>query len=396
MDPIWLLFLLPAAVGSGWFAAQRGLVPGRKTDSYHLPSAYFRGLNFLLNEQHDKAIEVFIKMLEVDTETVEMHLALGNLFRRRGEVERATRIHQNLIARPNLDRQQHSQALFELGQDYLKAGLLDRAESLFLELTEVTHHAEQALKHLLLIYEQEKEWEKCITAARKLTAVSKRDMSSVVAQYCCELAESALTEGRYDRAGKFINRAFVADRNCVRATIQSGRLDSLRGNHTQAIRTWKRVEQQDPRFLGEVVDLISGSYRLADDKQGLQDFLNDASEKHRDVKLALAFVDSIEMEEGVEPAEQFLVNWVRRHPSVHGLHRLIELKISQADLPVRRDLELLDSMIGEIVDREHRYECRQCGFAGRSLHWKCPGCKGWNTIVPLATRSPIDPHLLAN
>ena len=394
MDPLWLLLLLPVAAGSGWVAAQPGVLPWRKTDSFDLPTAYFKGLNFLLNEQHDKAIEVFIKMLEVDSETVEMHLALGNLFRRRGEVERATRIHQNLIARPNLDRQQHAQALFELGQDYLKAGLLDRAESLFSELADVQHHSEQALRHLLLIYEQEKEWEKCAAVARRLASGANSEMSAVIAQYSCELAESALAEGRYDRARNYINSAFAADRNCVRATIQSGRLEALLGQHPKAIATWKRVQEQDPRFLGEVIDLISGSYRITDDNQGLQQFLNETSETHRDVRLALAVADTIESESGAKQAEDFIVNWVRRHPSVHGLHRLIRLKLKQADSGMRRDLDLLDNMIGGIVEREYRYECRQCGFSGRSMHWQCPGCRGWNTIMPMTLRVSVDAELL--
>ena len=156
VDTLWLL-LLPLAAGSGWWAAKRDQKRQKKTGRYDLPSAYFKGLNFLLNEQPDKAIEVFLKVLEIDSETVEMHLALGSLFRRRGEIERATRIHKNLIARPNLNKLQREQALFELGQDYFKAGLLDRAESLFLELLEVDQHSEQAFVHLLQIYEQEKE-----------------------------------------------------------------------------------------------------------------------------------------------------------------------------------------------------------------------------------------------
>ncbi|MCK5360007.1 MAG: lipopolysaccharide assembly protein LapB, partial [Gammaproteobacteria bacterium] len=162
LDPVWLLLLLPLAAISGWIASRQDeRIRSRKCGA-DIPSDYFKGLNLLLNEQPDKAIEVFIKVLEVDSETVETHLMLGNLFRRRGEIERATRIHQNLIARPKLDRYQCSQALFELAQDYLKAGLLDRAENLLLEYAEVEKDPEPALRQLLYVYQQEKEWDQAI------------------------------------------------------------------------------------------------------------------------------------------------------------------------------------------------------------------------------------------
>lgn len=381
MDPSWLILLLPTAMAAGWFAARRQELATRATD-YNLPSAYFEGLNFLLNEQPDKAIEVFIKMLEVDSETVEMHLALGSLFRRRGEVERATRIHQNLIARPNLDSAQRQQAMYELAQDYLKAGLLDRAESLFLELTEIDGHDDNALRHLLIVYEQEREWEKCIQVARKLSNRDGREYAADFAQYYCELAEAELTEGRYESARKQVDAALRTYPNCVRATMQLGRLQATLGDHRSAIDTWRRVEQQDPRFLGEVVDLITGSYQILDDTDGLTDFLEGALNRHNDNRLMLAMAETLERRDGDVAGEQFLVDWLRSHPSVYGLQRLIQLKLKSAAQHVRQDLDVLDSMIGGMLQREPGYECQRCGFTGRKLHWQCPGCKSWNKILP--------------
>ena len=186
-DLLWLL--LPLAAASGWYAARRDL---RRPAAAPVSPDYFRGINYLLNEQPDKAIEVFTRMLEVNTETVETHLALGGLFRRRGEVERAIRIHQNLIARSTLDAAQRSQALCELAQDYLKAGLLDRAENLFLELAEIPAHLETALRALMAIYEQEKEWHKAIVSARRLALIVDSDLGPLLAQYHCEMGERAL------------------------------------------------------------------------------------------------------------------------------------------------------------------------------------------------------------
>jgi lipopolysaccharide biosynthesis regulator YciM len=315
---------------------------------------------------------------------VETHLAVGNLFRRRGEVERATRIHQNLIARPHLDREQRSQALFELGQDYLKAGLFDRAESLFLELAEVHQHGEQALRGLVHIYQQEKEWEQAITVTRKLARLTGARLDDVIAQYYCELAEEARGEHRLKDADAMARRALSTDRNCVRATLILGQLQMDQGNYREAIRTWRRIEQQDARFLGEAVPWVERSYQALGDQTGLYEFLKGVSDRHGGVAARLALADIIDRREGSREAQRYIVEWLRTHPSVHGLYRLIELKLAESDVTNRGDLELLKIMIGQLLETQQGYQCERCGFRGKSLHWQCPGCKSWNTISPVA------------
>ena len=255
-DLLWLL--LPLAAASGWYAAYRD--QRRKKSLFsdsNLSRNYFRGINHLLNEQPDKAIEVFTQMLEVNSETVETHLALGSLFRRRGEVERAIRIHQNLIARPTLDKAQRSQALCELAQDYHKAGLLDRAENLFLELTEIPAHMEQALRSLMYIYEQEKDWDKAIAVGNRLAKTEARDIEPVLAQYHCELGEHELHAGNAARARSCAKDALSIDQGCVRASILAGHAAVMQGNYREALRAWQKIEQQDARYLDEVIDEIA-------------------------------------------------------------------------------------------------------------------------------------------
>jgi lipopolysaccharide biosynthesis regulator YciM len=230
MDPVWLLLLLPLAAAGGWLMAVYDNSSVQK--SQDLPEAYFKGLSFLLNEQPDKALQVFLEVVEVDQETVEMHMALGNLFRRRGEIERATRIHQNLVARSDLEDSLRSLALFELAQDYFKAGLFDRAENLFQELQQVVEYREQACKFLLQIYDQEKEWQNAISTATNLNRFSEHDYSQTIAHYYCELAEVAIAEGNNQVAENHIESAFKFDTRCIRAVIQSGRIAAMRGNHT--------------------------------------------------------------------------------------------------------------------------------------------------------------------
>jgi lipopolysaccharide biosynthesis regulator YciM len=377
---LWLL--LPLAAASGWLVARFELKrQARRT--FDLPSAYFKGLNFLLNEQPDKAIEVFIRVLEVNSETVETHLALGNLFRRRGEVERAIRIHQNLIARPTLDRDQRSQALLELGQDYLKAGLFDRAENLFLELAEIRVYSEQALKLLLHIYQQEKEWEKAITVTRKLARVSGKPMDEVIAQFYCELADQDYARKNYVAARERLKQALQADDKCVRASMLLGDIDAQEGKYRRAIDSWRRIEEQDVHYLGEVAGRIADGFKKLNDEEGLYDYFRTALERHGGVSLALTFADVISSREGVETAEKFVVNWLRRSPNVHGLHKLLELNLFRAPNSARNDLMLLKGIIEELRAQHLGYACSQCGFRGKSLHWLCPSCNRWNTIKPV-------------
>ncbi len=379
-DLLWLL--LPLAAASGWLAA-RFEYKRHARQSLDLPSAYFKGLNFLLNEQPDKAIEIFIRVLEVNSDTVETHLALGNLFRRRGEVERAIRIHQNLIARPTLDKDQRSQALMELGQDYLKAGLFDRAENLFLELAEIRAHSEQALKLLLHIYQQEKEWEKAIAVARRLARASGKSRNDMVAHFYCELAEQAYARKNYSAAREHLRQALDADDKCVRASILLGDVDAQEGRHRQAIEKWRHIEEQDIHYLGEVAGRIAESFRHLDDEQGLYEYFQMSLKRHSSVSLALVFSDVIASREGVDAAEKFIVEWLRRAPDVHGLNKLLELNLVKARESARTDLLLLKGIIEELRGQHLGYACAQCGFRGKSLHWLCPGCNRWNTIKPV-------------
>ena len=237
MDPVWLLLLLPFAAAGGWIMAKHA--SDNQVKYGDIPGAYFKGLNFLLNEQPDRALKVFMEAVEVDRETVEIHVALGNLFRRQGEIQRATRIHQNLVARNDIDNSLRSLALYELAQDYFKAGLYDRAEDLFRELLALEEYLELAGRFLLQIYDQEKEWVKAIHVANQLEKVSDIDHSHSIAHFYCELAEISISQGNNLNAEKYLESAFKYDSKCVRAVIQSGRLASMRGNHVNAIAIWR-------------------------------------------------------------------------------------------------------------------------------------------------------------
>ena len=377
IELLWLL--LPLAAASGWWAARRSSARKEATSTGYSPD-YFRGLNYLLNEQPDKAIDVFVKMIEVDSETVETHLALGNLFRRRGEVDRAIRIHQNLIARPTLDRDQRALAPLELGQDYMRAGLFDRAESLFKELTEMKLHERQAYGNLRTIYQQEKDWEACLSVAKKLERLTGDPLRTERAHYYCELAEEARETKRFGDAKDLLRKAHSIDNNCVRATILQGRLAEESGDCGAAIRIYRQVEEQDADYLSEVLPSLVSCFKREGDRSELAGYLGQLVEKRSGTTAMLALAEIIEADEGSGAALEFVTRFLQRHPNLEGLDRLIGLNLKRAGDESTETLKILQHVVSTLLERRAPYHCERCGFSSKTLYWQCPSCKSWSSI----------------
>ena len=379
---LWLL--LPVAAASGWWLARRNAqTGGRNSSGSRISPDYFKGLNYLLNEQPDKAIEVFIKMLDVDSETVETHLALGNLFRRRGEVDRAIRIHQNLIARPTLHSEQRCVALLELGMDYMRSGLLDRAESLFQELMETGSHTVQALTQLLQIYQQEKDWDKAIDTARRLESESGERFAPVIAQFYCEKVEQLGQDGEEVQASDMVRRALNTDPRCVRASLLGAELAYKAGKPKLAIRAYKRIERQDPDFLPEAIYPLVDCYRELGNVDELMKYLRYIVEKHGGITPTLVLAELIAEHQGEAQAIAFITDELRRRPSVRGVSRLIKYALAHAQGTTKDNLLMIKDLTGKLLESKAAYKCNHCGFAGKSLHWQCPTCKYWNSAKPI-------------
>ncbi|MGE5639455.1 MAG: lipopolysaccharide assembly protein LapB [Clostridia bacterium] len=379
----WWLLGFPLFFGLGWMAARidiRHLV----RESRALPSSYFKGLNFLLNEQPDKAIEAFIEVVKVDPETIELHFALGSLFRRRGEYDRAIRMHQNLLERADLGADQKAAALAELGEDYLKAGILDRAEEVFTQL-EKTSFSATAKKHLLEIYEQEKDWTRSIEMAKRLAAEANEPRSRDEAQYLCELAASEASQSRPDAARRHLEAALETNRKCVRASLQLGDLERNSGNLEQAIECWKRIESQNPAFLALVAQRLLEAYRELGRADEALRLLAGYLERYPSLDLLDTVFQQTMDTEGHEAAYKLVRDELRRNPTLLGLDRLLEAQIIAADPDRRRDLELIRNLVHSQTRRLARYSCENCGFKARQFHWHCPACGGWETYSPRRT-----------
>jgi len=375
----WWLLGFPLFFVFGWLAARvdiRQIVH----ESRALPRSYFKGLNFLLNEQPDKAIEAFIEVVKVDPETIELHFALGSLFRRRGEYDRAIRMHQNLLERADLAGEQKVIALAELGQDYLKAGILDRAEEIFAKL-QTSPLAAAARRHLLEIYEQEKEWQRAIEMTRQVESDPR-----ALAQYLCELAASEAASSRLDAARRHLEQALDENRKCVRASLQLGDLERDSGNRERAIEHWKRIESQNPAYLALAAQRLYEAHKQAGRAEDGLRLLAGYLERYPSLDLLdTVFQHTLEAK-GHEEAYKLVRDELRRNPTLLGLDRLLEAQIIAAGSPDRRrDLELVRNLVHGHTRRLARYRCETCGFKARQFHWRCPACGGWETYPPRRT-----------
>ena len=379
----WWLLALPLFFALGWFAARID-IKQLVSESRVLPMSYFKGLNFLLNEQPDKAIEAFIEVVKVDPQTIELHFALGSLFRRRGEVERAIRMHQNLVERADLAAERRLHALFELAQDYFKAGLLDRAEELFLKL-EGSPHAEEALRFLLEIYEQEKEWVRAIGIAEKLEAVTGRSHQKEIANFYCELAGNEMMHTRPEAARPHLAEALAHHRLCVRANVLLGDLEAQAGRPEAALEAWKRIESQNPAFLALVAERMHNAFKQSNKAVEGLNLLRGYLGKYPSLDLLNAVFQGTLESQGTEPAYRLVRDELRRTPTLLGLDKLLEAQLLEAPLDRRRDLELIKELVNQHTRGLAMYKCDNCGFRARQYYWHCPACAAWETYSPRRT-----------
>ncbi|MDD4927851.1 MAG: lipopolysaccharide assembly protein LapB [Gallionella sp.] len=376
----WMLLVFPLFFGMGWWAARID-IKDLLSESTALPESYFQGLNFLLNEQQDKAIEAFIEVVKIDPHTVELHFALGSLFRRRGEVDRALRMHHNLVDRADLDDDKRQQAIFELAQDYLKAGILDRAERLFGELKK-TSYEKPALEFLLELFQKEHDWLKAISVAEQLNAVSGQRYSRQIAFFYCELATEEITAGNLPSARAHLQQALQGCPDSVRATIMLGDMVSAEGDAEQAIRLWRGIEAQDAQYLPLVADRLLTAYisqgREAEGITLLRDYLL----KYHSIDLLNVLFDGMLKHEGAASAYQVVRDELERNPTLLGLDKLLEARLLEVPMDRRADIEMVKNLVHKRTRNLAMYHCGHCGFKARKFYWHCPACQAWDSYAP--------------
>jgi len=379
------LFLLLAA--AGWAMGRFG---ERDTEEAPPPLNidYLKGLNFLLNEQTDQALEHFLKMVRVDDKTIETHFALGSLFRRRGEVDRAIRIHQNIIARPDLAAEQRDQALFSLAKDYLGAGLLDRAEKLFVRLSQGSRYQVQALEAVSGIYEQERDWEKAIDAGQRLEVLGGRSLALQIAHYNCELAEAAVVMNDYASARKFVKRAQSGRPRTMRGALTRAHIARDTDDNKTALKLYHRIIDENTYLIAEALPEIVSIYVKENKAAELESALKALLKKNPEMSSLVAYTAIVNDLGGIPVIDDCVEQYMLNEPT---LGEFIELQqLSEGDKGSSESaLAKVRGALSKLAVATPRYQCQECGFSSQRLLWQCPSCRNWETQRP-ASRVQFD------
>ncbi|MDC9592382.1 lipopolysaccharide assembly protein LapB [Xenorhabdus sp. IM139775] len=379
-----LFLLLPIAAAYGWYMGRRSAQQDKQQSADRLSREYVDGVNFLLSNQQDKAVDLFLDMLKEDSSAFEAHLTLGNLFRSRGEVERAIRIHQSLMESASLTFEQRLLAIRQLGQDYMAAGVYDRAENMFVQLIDETDFRESAFNSLLTIYQSTSDWNKAIDIAEKLVKLGKHHFREEIAHFYCELALQCMGSDDFTDAIGYLNKASQADKNCARTSIMLGRIYMAQGEYLKATHALKRILDQDKQLVSESLPMLQECYHQLSLPDEWQSFVQRCVDEKCGAIAELHLAEILEKKEGREVAQIYINRQLERHPTMRLFYRLMDYHLAEAEEGrAKESLILLRNMVGEQICTKPDYRCHKCGFTSRSLYWHCPSCRSWDSIKPI-------------
>ena len=380
---IWLFALVFAAVLSGWLLGR--WQPFRKkedqTVSNNFSERYAKGLNYLLADDSDSAIRVFTDLIEVNPDTIEIHIALGNLFRTKGEVDRAIKVHQNLLARPNLTRKQRHTAIAELASDYSRAGLLDRAEKLYREMIELKAEPGKAYRHLLDLYITEKSWEEAVECAQMLHRMGEPEAAVEYGQCLCEIAALAIEAGNHRLALKKLDRALAVDADSVRAPLLMVQLHLKMDKLSRARRLFTRLVREHPNYMALYLDTARLIFPNNDDGQ-YQEFLQEQYQREPSTRIAMALLEQYARNEEIEKARQFLSDILRQSPSLDAFEFALRFLRSDPE-QLNETWDTLSVFLKAIQDKKIEYLCSRCGYESHAIQWLCPSCRNWASMKPV-------------
>lgn len=378
------LFLLLAA--AGWALGRFGERDEDEDAPPPLNIDYLKGLNFLLNEQTDQALEHFLKMVRVDDKTIETHFALGSLFRRRGEVDRAIRIHQNIIARPDLAAEQRDQAMYSLAKDYLRAGLLDRAENIFGQLAQGSRYQVEALENLCKIYEQEREWQRAIESGQKLEVLSGQSLALQIAHYYCELAEQALSNKDFNAARAFVKKAQSGRPRTQRGALTRAHIAHETNDSKTALRLYHRIIDENTYLITEALPALVKIYEFESTIGQLDKSLRALLAKTPEMKTDVAYTAIVNDIGGINIIDECVEEYMLNEPT---LTEFVDIQAVNASSAADRSSALakVRAALSKLASTIPRYQCKECGFSSQRLLWQCPSCRDWETQRPFTTVS---------
>lgn len=379
-----LFLLLPIAAAYGWYMGRRSAQQDQQQEANRLSRGYVDGVDFLLSNQQDKAVDLFLDIVKEDSGAFEAHLTLGNLFRSKGEVDKAIRIHQSIMESTAISFEQRLLAIQQLGRDYMAAGLYDRAEDMFNQLLDEEDFVEDALQQLLIIYQSTSDWGKAIDIAERLVKLGRIEFRAEIAQFYCELALQMMGIDDLDRAAAILKKAESIDKNCVRVSIMQGRVWIAKNEDQKAILCLERVLEQDKEFISEALPLLSECYQRSGNMDNWIRFLQRCVTTNTSTVAELMLADILEQQQGLETALIFINKQLQQHPTMKGFHRLMNYHLAEAEEGrAKESLILLRDMVSEEIRVKPRYRCQKCGFTSHSIYWHCPSCRSWATVKPI-------------
>ena len=377
LNLLWLL--LPVAAAAGWFAARRSGA-ARPEAFWNYSANFHEGLNKLLNDSGELPGELFDTLNDTDKDTADTHLALGNLYRRRGDVNRAILLHESLLDKPELGEQMHSAALLELAKDYDSAGLLDRAEETLQKLISSGQRLSEGYAAMLVLQEREREWDRAIETANEIERVAGEDRSTLIAHYYCELALEAKAAGYGDQATKLANAALARCDQCARAHMMLAELASADNDYASAIKHYERVETLRPELMPDIIDDRFAALLNSEDESALREFIDHIRQRRNAYSVVRTTRSIIEKLDDVETANRFFKDQILQRPSLKGLRDWAQDQIAVSKPGEREKVQVIFTMLDGVVEDKPAYQCGSCGFLGNQLHWRCPSCNSWDSV----------------
>lgn len=376
-DLLWLL--LPVAAAAGWVAAKRS--DAKRPDAFwDYTRNFHRGLNVLLSEQQGKSDELFDDLAGTSRDTADTHIALGNLYRRRGEVERAILLHQSVIDKVSLPDDIRATAKFELAQDYGSAGLLDRSEQVLHELLSSEYRREDAYDSLLQLHEQEQDWEQAIAIAVECEKSTGNSLRARIAHYYCERAVLAQKRQQTLAAAGLLEKARRHDPDCARALMMQASMAQLAGNHELSLSLYDRVEALRPELMPEIIDSRFSALQAAGDSEQMLVFvkrIHDQRNAYSVIRSTRAVIAELH---STEAADRFFKDQILRRPSLKGLRDWAHDQVALSRPGERDKVQVICDLLDQVVEDKPAYRCKSCGFQGNVMHWRCPSCGQWDSV----------------
>ena len=373
------LFIIAAA--TGWAFARYSSHGELDSIPDTINADYLRGLNLVLNRQTEEALELFVEMAKIDEDALETHFALGHLFRRRGEVDKAIRVHQNLLARPGLDPEQRDQALFSLGQDFLSAGLFDRAETLFSELDKSPTLGEAALRNLVDIYEREQEWDKAIETHRELEMLTE-EKSIEVAHYHCELAEQARLSGDLGLARQHLKGSVRTTSGAFRASLIRAAICQEENDYLEAAQLYEQILASDPRLMVEVLPELLSCYHKNNRETEFESYLKNIINKNPELDNIIAYAAILTDINESKVVDSCVQSFIINHGVLSSFIGINDSSSKSKQLS-ENDINRITDGLKTLADLTPRYRCTICGYRSEKLLWHCPSCKTWESVRPV-------------